>query len=242
MELGIPFTLSEVSEAFFDAVTVALISHYLGVNALSAYVVTHLLVGLSETLIDGVYECLGIVCPHAIGAENYFLAGQYVQIAMVLYFIFAIPVMGVWWFFMGDCIRLFGLDESVVVIGEEYTKIVIFHYILEGIFEAYTGLLDMVGYALQATIFDIIVGIVEVSVVWLALAFWDDVDLFWVGVIHLAAGTFFLFIFTVLATCLGWLEPFIPGLTRSFALKVRNQSQGIKSRTLTSITPLRMDD
>jgi len=66
------------------------------------------------------------------------------------------------------------------------------------------------------------VGIVEVAVVWLALAFWDDVDLFWVGVIHLATGTFFLFIFTIMATCLGWMEPFIPGLTRSFALKNKN--------------------
>jgi hypothetical protein len=41
LKLGIPMSLSEVAEAVFEAIIVALISRNLGVNALSAYVITN---------------------------------------------------------------------------------------------------------------------------------------------------------------------------------------------------------
>ena len=221
ISLGTPLTLAEMSEALFDALTVALISHYLGVHALSAYVVTNLLVGLSEIFVDGVLESLGTVCAHAIGADNKFLAGQYVQISMILYCVAAVPYMGIWWVFMDDVITLFGLDDSVAEMGASYAKALIFHYILEGIFDGYTVLLDIVGYAMPATLFDIVAGTVEIVVLWVLLATVDEFTLFWVGVYQLITAASFLFLFLILTNLLGWLDPFLPGMTGSFALKVR---------------------
>lgn len=76
LKLGVPFTAAAMFEAFFDSVSVALVSRYLGVETLSAFVIAELLIGLSDTLVGGVADTLETLCAHAIGAENYFLAGQ----------------------------------------------------------------------------------------------------------------------------------------------------------------------
>ena len=222
MALGVPFTLASVIGSFFEAFAVALVSNYLGVHALSAYVVTNLLVGLSDVFISGFSSALTTVCSHAIGAGNYNLAGQYVQIAMFVYCVLGIPVMGVWWFVMEDCLRLFGLNEEAVAIGGQYTKIVIFHYLFSGIFDSYTLLLDISGYALPATVFDIITGGAEAVVIWSLLAFTEWMTLFWVGVAHLVTGVFCFILFSLIAVCLGLLDPFWDGLFKTFAMKVRS--------------------
>ena len=117
VKLAAPLIVSSLTYEVFDAISTALISIYLGTEALQAYIVANLLIGLSDTFIDGVGYALNTVCSHAIGVDNHKLAGQYVQIAGVIYGIFAIPSMGVWWVFMGDCIRLFGMSEAVVEEG-----------------------------------------------------------------------------------------------------------------------------
>lgn len=76
LKLALPYTMSEVSAVFFWALTTLLISRYTDVNQLSAYVVTALLIGTSETIIKGLIETLETVCPHAIGVGNDKLAGQ----------------------------------------------------------------------------------------------------------------------------------------------------------------------
>lgn len=75
LKLGIPLTLAAVFESLFDAICVALISQYLGVQALTAYVVAETMLGLSDIFIGGVSDTLNTLCSHAIGAANYDLAG-----------------------------------------------------------------------------------------------------------------------------------------------------------------------
>ena len=224
LHLGIPFTMSALSEALFDAITTALISNYLGVKSLSAYIVVNMLIELSTLVSGGLVESVDTICAHAIGAENYQLAGQYVQISTVLYIGLSIPIFILWYFVMGDCIRLFGFGDDVVAIGEQYTKIVIFDYVMDGIADAYTELLNMTGYATQGMIFDIVTGSIDILVVWLLLAFTPGMSLFWVGATHLIGTVVCFIIFTFICICLGWLDPFLEGMVHTFAFKVRNVS------------------
>jgi len=219
LQLGVPITAGSVFESLFDAIAVALISRYLGVEALSAYVVTNLLIGLSDTLISGVGSALSTVCSHAIGADNYDLAGQYTQIATVLYVILAIPVLGVWWFVMDDFIRLFGMNERVVEIGVQYTKIVIFDYLFDGMFGTYSVLIYINGQATQSTIFGIITGALDCAATWLLCAFVEDVSLFWIGASMLSMSVLYHTGFTIFAIYKGWLDPFWNGMIKTFALK-----------------------
>ena len=220
LHLGIPFTISSMSDAIFDAITTALISNYLGVKSLSAFIVVNLLIELSTLVSGGLVESVDTICAHAIGAENYKLAGQYVQISTVLYIGLSIPLFTLWYFVMGDCIRLFGFGDDVVAIGEEYTKIVVFDYIMDGIADAYTELLDMTGYATQGMIFDVVTGAIDILVVWLLLAFAPGMSLFWVGAAHLIGTVVCFIVFTSICICLGWLDPFLEGMVHTFAFKV----------------------
>jgi len=219
MVLGGPFTVAAVSEAFFDAVTLAVVSNYLGVDALSAFVIVNLMIGITDTFIKGVADALNTVCSHAIGAENYALAGQYVQIAMVLYILCSVPIVVCWWFLMDDCIRLFGMDAHVVAMGADYAKVLIFDYVAVGLFDTFTALLDVSGYAFPATVFDVLAGTIDMISVWLLLVYVEEMNLFWVGVTQLGTSVVLYLIFGSFAVYRGWLDPFWSGMTKTFALK-----------------------
>ena len=217
--LGIPFMVSAVAVALFDAITLALVSKYLGVEALSAFVVTNVLLGLTDTFIKGVADALNTVCSHAIGADNYFLAGQYTQIALMIYVIGSVPLCVCWWFLMDDAIRWFGMNERVVEIGAQYTKLVMFDYMAVGMFDTFTALLDVSGYALPATIMDLVAASLDLLSVWLLLMFVEGMDLFWVGMAQMVSSVVIYGVFVCFVVCKGWIDPFKSGLVHSFGLK-----------------------
>ena len=217
--LGIPFMVSAVAVALFDAITLALVSKYLGVEALSAFVVTNVLLGLTDTFIKGVADALNTVCSHAIGADNYFLAGQYTQIALMIYVIGSVPLCVCWWFLMDDAIRLFRMNERVVEIGAQYSKLVMFDYMAVGMFDTFTALLDVSGYALPATIMDLVANSIDLLLVWLLLMFVEGMDLFWVGMAQMVSSVVIYGVFVCVVVCKGWIDPFKSGLVHSFGLK-----------------------
>mmetsp|Transcript_3571 Transcript_3571/g.7319 ORF Transcript_3571/g.7319 Transcript_3571/m.7319 type:complete len:950 (+) Transcript_3571:101-2950(+) len=219
LKLALPYTMSEVSAVFFWALTTLLISRYTDVNQLSAYVVTALLIGTSETLIKGFLETLDTVCSHAVGYGNNKLAGQYVQMVATLYTIFSIPLFGMWWFVMGPALRWFGLNAAAVDIGVRYTKLLIFDYLIEGIFEAVGAIPDVTGKERVTNIYQVSHEVIEFAVVWVLFAKVEEFDLFWMGVLHLGSAFIGIVGFTAVTVKLGWFDPYWEGLTKSFALK-----------------------
>jgi len=191
----------------------------LGVQSLSAIVLTHLLIGLTDTFIKGVSETLETLCPHAIGTENYNLAGQYAQIAVVIYILVSLPVAAAWWFLMDDAIRLFGMDEEVVTIGHSYSKLLLGEYFVKGIFHTLFTLLQVSGYASQASFLFILEGIVSLLTVWGLLHWIDEMTLFWVGVSDICVSLLVYSLFAIFVVYKGWLDPFWYGMTKTFALK-----------------------
>jgi Na+-driven multidrug efflux pump len=232
LKLGGPFTVSTVSEAVFDAIIVALISKFLGVEALSAAIVTHLLIGLTDTFVKGVADALNTLCSHAIGTENFNLAGEYVQIAMVTYISISLPVSAAWWFFMDDAIRLFGMNERVVMIGTGYSKVLLADYLTKGMFDVFLALLDVTGYESQATVVVLVEGITSVLSLWALLYFVETMDLFWVGIAELGVSLFIYVMFGIFVVYRGWLDPFWHGMTKTFALK---NSSAVKNLLHTAI-------
>jgi Na+-driven multidrug efflux pump len=234
LKLGGPFTISTVSHSVFDSIILAIVSKYLGVQSLSAMVVTHLLVGLTDTFIKGVSDTLDTLCSHAIGTDNYTLAGQYAQIAIVMYTMVSLPVAAAWWFLMDDAIRLFGMNEGVVMIGHGYSKILVGEYFVRGTFHTLFSLLDVNGYASQASGMVILEGTINVLTVWGLLRGIDNMNLFWVGVTSLCISVLVYSLSAIFVVYKGWLDPFWYGMTRTFALK---NTQAVKNVVGTA-TPL----
>ncbi len=125
---------------------------------------------------------------------------------------------------MDDAIRLFGMSEDVVKIGVDYTNVAIFDYILGGIAASYCTLLDISGYVVPATIYDIVAGASDCLAVWLFLEYYEDASLFSVALLCLGLTFFWYILFTSIAVCNGWLDPFWDGMLKTFAFKVSTTS------------------
>jgi glycosylphosphatidylinositol transamidase (GPIT) subunit GPI8 len=61
MVLRGPFTVAASSKAFYDAVTLAIVSQNLGVDALSAFVIVNLCIGITDQFVKGVADSLNTV-------------------------------------------------------------------------------------------------------------------------------------------------------------------------------------
>ena len=218
VKLGIPYTLSAVSEAIFEAVIVGIIAHYLGTNAVTAYVVVELLLGLTDELVAGIIDAEGTICTHAYGAGNNFLAGQYVQIAAVLYVICSIPFLIMWALVMGDTLAVLGFNEDVQTMGIEYTRVVIFHYLIEGVSECFSNLLDITDHEYFGLALDLVHGVLTLVAVLCLVILVPDTRLVTVGFIDLVFSATFLVIMLSWAITKGWFSAFWRGMLGSVAI------------------------
>jgi hypothetical protein len=219
LQLCWPMTLEASINALFELISAGIIANYLGTDALTAYVVTGLLIGLTDTFLTGPSGALHTVCGHAIGGGNYTLAGQYVQIAAVLYLLLGVPTLGVWYFWIGDVVRLMNL-ERVADMVSNYTKITVWHYLLSGLFDGCFALLDITGHVTVVAVYGIIEGLANVILLWLMCEYYEGFNLYLLGVIQLILGVTFFVLFTLLVVDQGWLSSFAHGMFRTFALSV----------------------
>lgn len=99
LSVATPFTISGVARAIFDAISVGLVGIFIGTEAVVAYTVTVVIIGITDSFIKGLPDAEITVCSHALGTGNNYLCKQYVQISIVLYVIYSIPIMRLWCFF-----------------------------------------------------------------------------------------------------------------------------------------------
>ena len=93
LRLAVPLTISSLASSVFSMIVFTLVSHRIGTKAIAALCVTEILLGLTDGVMYGpIYACTTL-CAQAIGAGNQFLAGQYVQIATMMFLICYMPVV-----------------------------------------------------------------------------------------------------------------------------------------------------
>ncbi|KAI2491322.1 MatE-like protein [Fragilaria crotonensis] len=89
--LAVPYTISALASSTLSNACLILVSKHIGTKAVTAYALVQILVGLTDGMLKGpIYACTTL-CAHAVGAGNSFLAGQYIQLSIVLYLLFNAP-------------------------------------------------------------------------------------------------------------------------------------------------------
>lgn len=233
IRLTIPFTLSGVIETIFDNIELILISRFISTDAVVAYAISGLFIELSDTFVGGIGEALDTVCSHAMGGGNDYLAGQYVQISLIFYTILSIPAYGIWWFYMGDTIRLLGLGEKIADMGLQFTRIELFSVFLVGISEHFFFVLDLTEHESFGAVVDIIENVVNTAVVAWTVIEYDSVDLNDVAIIHIIVAALFFVYTTIHVMYMGWFSrKFTNGILKSFAL---GNTSAVKTLAETSI-------
>eukprot|EP00543_Licmophora_paradoxa_P007576 CAMPEP_0202453496 /NCGR_PEP_ID=MMETSP1360-20130828/11460_1 /ASSEMBLY_ACC=CAM_ASM_000848 /TAXON_ID=515479 /ORGANISM="Licmophora paradoxa, Strain CCMP2313" /LENGTH=743 /DNA_ID=CAMNT_0049072605 /DNA_START=9 /DNA_END=2240 /DNA_ORIENTATION=+ len=222
VKLAIPYALSGLIGGLFETVSVALVAHFLGTDAVAAFTIVDLVLGLSSEFFGGLLSTEGTLCSHAIGAKNPKLAGQYVQVCVFIFTIAMIPNMIFWYYLVDDVILLFGFSPHVAKIGFDYAVVLLFHQWLKGMATAYEGLLEVIEREQWCTFITMVEGIVSTSLVALILILrGKETTLQEIGLINLGVGIL-VFVFNVWYTCYkGWMSPYLEGMVGSLAISNR---------------------
>ena len=220
VKLAVPYSTAALMEGIFEIITVALIGNFLGTDAVAAYTIVDLLLGLTVEFIGGILAAEGTLCSHAVGAENYTLAGQYVQLSAILYTLCLIPNVIFWIFFLDDAIRLFGFNDNIVDIGYRFGIIVLFHDWLEGMGFAYHSLLDVIDYEDWSTIMSVSEGLVFIGCLVAALLT-RDTTLQEIALIQLTVSIIFFLFNCCYTVSRGWVNEYLDGIVGTVAVTVR---------------------
>ena len=156
IQLAIPFTLHTFIIHIFELLELAIIGRLVGINELSAVLVVDTVLSLATMFLEGSITSLYTLCSQAVGAQEDYLAGQYVQIAVVFYQVTFIPMGVIGWFVLEDIVRLFGFDQEVADLAVSYATIEFVGYLFMVYTEGIGYLLEVTGYEKFSAGFDVI--------------------------------------------------------------------------------------
>lgn len=217
-KLGGPFIIQALVEGISEAVRVAIIGHFIGTRALSAYVVVDLMIGLTTGFLGGFQDALTTVCSQAVGVGNRTLAGQYIQIATIVYTVLYIPIFLFWMLFIGDTMTWLGFDENTREIAEDFAMLFMFAEFLEGIDNSSHSLLDVIGRENYSTVFSFLQEVTGVALTAVVAIKSDTRTLQWVGLVMIAESAIGLIVNTMIIVWNGWFDRFLGGLVGSCAV------------------------
>jgi hypothetical protein len=224
LKLGAPFIMQAVLIGIMETTRVALIGKFIGTSALSAYVIVQLAVGTTDIFLLGLIDACSSLCSHAVGVGNKRLAGQYIQIATVLFTLLYIPIFVLWIYMIGPLFAWLGFDGSddgpTRIIGEQFTMLYLFARFIMGVHHSSHALLDVIGKENYSTMF-VSLQEVALTIVYLIAALQPGAsDLNLVGMLHIAVAAAALIINSAIIAYHGWFDKFLDGLVGSCALLV----------------------
>eukprot|EP00588_Corethron_pennatum_P012752 CAMPEP_0194269176 /NCGR_PEP_ID=MMETSP0169-20130528/3367_1 /TAXON_ID=218684 /ORGANISM="Corethron pennatum, Strain L29A3" /LENGTH=854 /DNA_ID=CAMNT_0039010715 /DNA_START=20 /DNA_END=2581 /DNA_ORIENTATION=+ len=219
LKIALPSTISTVADTILDAIATAMISVEIGPEALTAYYMISLFIGITDIFIGGVESAESTLTAQAIGMGNHFLAGQYFQLSTTLYIIVAIPTYGMWVLISEWCLIKLDMGEVISQIGGAYVRIGVVSYFINGLAGAFSTLLWSAEYGTLMTVIDTTFHVLYIVALWILFNVYglrDMVSVAWVGVLFGVIYGVFMFLYVYYK---GLLDPYWKGMFRNFALK-----------------------
>lgn len=218
LRIAVPFTVSGLANSSFSNICLAMVGCYVGTKEVAAFALVQILVGLTDAFIKGPIHACTALCSHAVGAGNHFLAGQYIQLAVLFYLLLSIPAILFWRNYMAEIILILEWGDNVTAnIAEEFIHVYIWSYILKGISNGLWSLLEVADHASEVTTIGIAWGLVNAVLV-TALVTTRESTLTDVACCFVVTDLFFIFVTLAVAELKGWLCPYKKGLWGSLSL------------------------
>ena len=218
IKLALPFTIHTFIIHGFELMEVAVIGRLIGTAELSALFIVDLVFSLSTMFMEGAFTGLFTLCSQSIGANEHYLAGQYVQIAIIFYQGLFLPFIVIWWFLMDDVVRLFGFDQEVADIAVGYSQILFLTYLVQPYGEGLDYILEVTGYEVYTAAFSIVEQGTHFAAFFL-YAKYGNPSLRDLAVLGLALDVLSTMLFVVMVWSCGWLQRQAwAGMVGNFAL------------------------
>mmetsp|Transcript_26954 Transcript_26954/g.39863 ORF Transcript_26954/g.39863 Transcript_26954/m.39863 type:complete len:863 (+) Transcript_26954:447-3035(+) len=218
--IGIPLTLGAMSTTFFHLVNSAFIANYISTDAMVAYVIVHLLLGLTKELVGSIADAQSTLCSHALSMGDWRLAGQYTQIAIIFIILINIPILFLWGNYMDSVVQWMVASAQIAKLAKEYTQVVlIWQLLLQGLSRSFTVLFHLTGheaYETQCALGEAFLQMVVVTCV--AGVKKEEASLGGIGGIQFILAAAFFIAKITNAVFRRWLRIFYVGMCRSCAL------------------------
>ncbi|KAL7433750.1 hypothetical protein ACHAXH_002645 [Discostella pseudostelligera] len=211
LRLTIPFTFSALADTGSDLIIVAIISQNLGTDDMVAYAMVDLIVGVSSSFMGGWIEAVASLGSMAYGAENYELAGQYVQSACICFTLCELPMALLWGSTIGKILLLMGFGESVADSASSFVWVCAAIRIMKGLNDCIVSFLGVIEREKYANIMFCISSFSRVGFVAL-FATKADASLVVLGLVILVDQSLLFFLNILIPTQMGWYELFEAGL------------------------------
>jgi Na+-driven multidrug efflux pump len=218
LNLSIPFCLAAVTSGLFETVRVALVANFIGTDAVAAYTIVLLVLGLTQEFFGGFALTSASLCSQAIGRGNHKLAGEYVQISCVFYTVCFIPNIVVWMFFTDDVARLFGFNETTVKMAQDYARYFVIGQWFGGLDEAYGSLVADIEHERFVTSMTVAKGLFSTCTI-LTSVLTGPTTLSDVGIIEMSTEALFFGFSLVITNMAGWMTKYTQGMFRTNALR-----------------------
>ena len=208
-----PWILQRISNDVHKIIVVALLSQFVGNDAMLAYVAVELVLGIFSSLSAGIYSASYRHASIAVNAGDNFLAGQYCRISIFYTFLAGIPTVAFAILFMDEVLALLGFSAHVVDIAHSYSFVWAISNIVESFDESWSVLLDICDDGGKfGAILDFYLDAIELLISILAIAVFNVNSLFLVSVMWLAGVVFFTWRKMIIVHRSGKLCQFYSGL------------------------------
>ena len=210
--LAVPLILNQVLDALFNNLQLAVISWYLGTDAVAAAAMAQVFVGMTAEFLGGLIAATTSLLSHAVGTGNNYLAGQYIQQSVLLFSVVSIPNYFLWIYLMEGAILWTGLSAHVATLAVNFTPFVLGQTYLFKVSQAMFALLEVIDRERFPTVMYLFMGATQVLCSWAALNFMKDGTLVTVGWILVSVKLLTLVISIAVPLLLGWITPFLKGI------------------------------
>ena len=186
-----PWIVQRLCNDANEIIVVALLSRFVGNDAMLAYVAVELVLGVFSSLYGGIYSASYRHASIAANAGDHYLAGQYCQISILYNLLAGIPTVVFAILFMDEALTLLGFSQHVVDIAHSYSFVWAISSVVESFDESWSSLLDICDDGKFGAILDFYRVAIELSISTLAIAAFNVNSLFLVSVMWLAGTVFF---------------------------------------------------
>jgi len=211
-KVAVPATIETMFGTVLDAVQIAVISKFIGWEALTVYGVVDFALSLTSNVGYGIEGAEEVLVSQAIGSGNHYQAGATTQLSVFLYLVVSIPFYLFWIFFIDELILYLGLGGDIAQMAMAYMPIKSLHHLIyTGFSGTLGGLMRIDGKTWQISIIDGIFTVLHVGAVVSCIVKYDFklVQVAWLEMTSSIVYGLFMFGFCSIK---GWLKPFQKGL------------------------------
>jgi hypothetical protein len=217
-------TIGAFSEPLFRLVLVAIISHYIGTDAMVAFVLVTLFVRLTmENLSAAITDTESVWLGRALslgGDEGFFGAGQHLQMAIFMQLFVLGPVLVVWALKMDRLVWWLLKREQIADQASQYTQIIVVDYMLQALSRTFMLAVHFLGRKQFETNIDICWALATLTVIALFVAISNEPTLTSMAWIQVIGSATCISVKVVFVQMNGWLRPFRKGLFNQCSLAV----------------------